>query len=572
MDFSKAKAGFFVSYHAYPYYPDFVSRDSAYLTTYDDEGPNSYLAYLSDLKAHYKQIPLIIGEFGVPSSWGVAHYSQSGMNHGGFSELEQGKTDIRLLKSVLSAGCAGGIQFSWIDEWFKRTWICDPFDFPVDDRVMWQNVAAAEQNFGLIGFRRNDFAYTDWETFASGSPVKNIKAGVDYAYFQMQLSLNQSFSNLDTLWLALDTYAPTLGEFKLPTGQTLPTGAEFLLRITNDAADLFVTEAYDLYGIWHKVSAPEQLYHSVATTGKPWKLVRWKNNQDNPSIQYIGHLQVNRLNLPVSSKDAVTFKEDKVSIRIPWTLLQFINPGHKRVMHDYRTTTGITEDTISDGISVSVLYKNQLLSTSQRFVWDNWNNFNNVESYKKDSYLYEKDQLKTFPGIFIPFTDSYQVKMNGINRITVSEGLLNNDLLVENDTAGAFVVSPPAHGFLALNYDGSFNYLPDVDYYGTDSFTYRAANAYQKSEPVTVNLQVIKDASLIGLVRLSPNPAEDYVTVRSAGKMTELRIYDANGNFIEKQALNTNEAQVSVSSLRSGLYLIYVKVGDEQLVQKLIIR
>jgi len=572
MDYTKAKAGFFISYHAYPYYPDFVSRDSAYVNVTDDQGPNSYLGYLSALKSYYKNIPLLIAEFGVPSSWGVAHYAQSGMNHGGEDELEQGKDNVRLLQTILEANCAGGMQFAWIDEWFKNTWICDPFDFPIDNRVMWQNVCSAEQNFGLIGFKRGDFSLLPWETFSVTSPVKEIKAGIDYSYFRMQLPLRESFSNLDTLWVALDTYAASLGETKLITGQTIPTGAEFLLRITNDAADLFVTEAYDLYGDWHHVSAPEQLYHSIATSGKPWKLVRWKNNQANPDIQYIGHMQVNRLNLPPSSKDAVTFKNDTVNIKIPWTLLQFINPAYKEVMHDNRATTTVTEDTISDGISVSVLYKNQLMNTSTRFNWDSWNNFNNVVSYKKDSYIYEKDQLKTMPGIYVANTDDYQVNMNALNQVSAADGVLCNDLLIENDPAEVSVVSPPKHGFLSLATDGSFVYVPDVDFAGVDTFTYRAANAYQSSEPATVSLTVNANNSLIGLVRLSPNPAHDTVNIRSAGVMTELLIYDSKGAFVLQEALNETETQLNVSTFHAGLYLLRIKVGDEELVQKLIVK
>jgi hypothetical protein len=46
----------------------------------------------------------------------------------------------------------GGIQFSWIDEWLKRTWITDPIDNIAESRILWHNVAAAEQNYGLVSF------------------------------------------------------------------------------------------------------------------------------------------------------------------------------------------------------------------------------------------------------------------------------------------------------------------------------------------------------------------------------------------------------------------------------------
>lgn len=40
------------------------------------------------------------------------------------------------------------MQFAWIDEWFKRTWITDPIDYLGERRPLWHNATAAEQNFG----------------------------------------------------------------------------------------------------------------------------------------------------------------------------------------------------------------------------------------------------------------------------------------------------------------------------------------------------------------------------------------------------------------------------------------
>ncbi len=102
------------------------------------------MGYLNALKQHYNKVPLIIAEFGASSAWGVAHYAQNGIHHGGADEQEQGRHNIRLLRNILTAGCGGGIQFALMDEWFKRTWITDPLDNDVERRVLWHNVTAAE--------------------------------------------------------------------------------------------------------------------------------------------------------------------------------------------------------------------------------------------------------------------------------------------------------------------------------------------------------------------------------------------------------------------------------------------
>jgi hypothetical protein len=65
--------------------------------------------------------------------------------------------------------------------------------------------------------------------------------------------------------------------------------------ITNHSCELYVTEAYDQFGKWHRLNLPGQLYRSVPSDGAPWKIVRFKNNYFEQEIQYIGHLSFKRL-------------------------------------------------------------------------------------------------------------------------------------------------------------------------------------------------------------------------------------------------------------------------------------
>ena len=50
---SSARGGDFATYHAYPYYPDFMNLDPGYARARDSEGPSNYIGYLRDLKAHH---------------------------------------------------------------------------------------------------------------------------------------------------------------------------------------------------------------------------------------------------------------------------------------------------------------------------------------------------------------------------------------------------------------------------------------------------------------------------------------------------------------------------------------
>ncbi|MHA1939038.1 MAG: Ig-like domain-containing protein, partial [Candidatus Thorarchaeota archaeon] len=52
-------------------------------------------------------------------------------------------------------------------------------------------------------------------------------------------------------------------------------------------------------------------------------------------------------------------------------------------------------------------------------------------------------------------------------------GILENDSDIDVDSLAAVLVDAPLHGSVVLNADGSLNYIPDADWYGTDYFTYQ---------------------------------------------------------------------------------------------------
>lgn len=105
-------SGIFASYHIYPYFPDYLSYVPEVSTFVDETGKvNTYREYLKRINNHHS-IPVIVSEFGVPSSRGMAGRDKhTGRNQGGMSEKEQGEAVVRCYKDIKSAGCAGGIVF-----------------------------------------------------------------------------------------------------------------------------------------------------------------------------------------------------------------------------------------------------------------------------------------------------------------------------------------------------------------------------------------------------------------------------------------------------------------------------
>lgn len=75
--------------------------------------------------------------------------------------------------------------------------------------------------------------------------------------------------------------------------------------------------------------------------------------------------------------------------------------------------------------------------------------------------------------------------------IEASLGVLENDQDAENDFLVAQPLSGCTNGIVSLNTDGSFIYIPNTGFVGTDGFTYRVFDGVSHSAPVSVGLQVL---------------------------------------------------------------------------------
>ncbi len=98
----------------------------------------------------------------------------------------------------------------------------------------------------------------------------------------------------------------------------------------------------------------------------------------------------------------------------------------------------------------------------------------------------------------VALTDAYETNEDTTLNVAAS-GVLGNDSDVEG-TALQAVLQPggdPLNGVLTLNADGSFSYVPDANFHGTDSFQYRASDGALVSTPptvVTITVRPINDA------------------------------------------------------------------------------
>ncbi|MHC1733387.1 MAG: choice-of-anchor D domain-containing protein [Bacteroidales bacterium] len=108
----------------------------------------------------------------------------------------------------------------------------------------------------------------------------------------------------------------------------------------------------------------------------------------------------------------------------------------------------------------------------------------------KNIFVLQK-MLTTVPTNPVANNDQYIASVNKSLVVPVESGVLQND----SDSGGlrltATLSSPPSHGTMTLNSDGSFTYIPDKNFVGEDSFTYIAQNGFLSSNIATIKIVVI---------------------------------------------------------------------------------
>ena len=361
--------GMFASYHIYPYYPDSLNYQEDYLEYTDDSGKvNTYEAYLEDLKLAHT-VPIIVAEFGIPTSRGMGHESVMGYNQGMVDETAQGAMLIDMLGSIENTKYAGGIVFTWQDEWFKRTWNNVMFDI-ADRRPYWSNIQTTEQCFGLLAFdpgKESMAAYVDgdvseWKntqpTVTTGQGKLYIKSDERYLYIMLDAG-NYDFEK-DTLLIPINTIADQGNLKAAQYNAEFDTAADFLIYINGkDNSHIYVDRYYDAFNYYFLESKKLSDIKAEENAGVKnsgmfdimrlcygYNLTVKGTNQVVPDKAYeTGKLRYGNGNPKAQEYKSLSdfyFKNGKLEIRIPWQLLNVMDPSGKQQISDFRKTQVIS--------------------------------------------------------------------------------------------------------------------------------------------------------------------------------------------------------------------------------------
>ncbi|MCP4111750.1 MAG: tandem-95 repeat protein [Desulfobacteraceae bacterium] len=133
--------------------------------------------------------------------------------------------------------------------------------------------------------------------------------------------------------------------------------------------------------------------------------------------------------------------------------------------------------------------------------------------------------------------ETYSTEEDTELTVTALKGVLANDSSPENNPLTALKITDPANGSVTFNSDGSFVYIPTPDYYGSDSFSYKASDGTVESDVAAVTIII--------------NPVNDAPVLDNSGKM----ILDP-----------VNEDVPDDSNIGTLVSAIIVSAGDDPIV------
>ena len=86
------------------------------------------------------------------------------------------------------------------------------------------------------------------------------------------------------------------------------------------------------------------------------------------------------------------------------------------------------------------------------------------------------------------------------------------------------------------------------------------------------NTQGIVENAKQNNVKVYPNPAVNYVNIRSSEIMRKITVYNQFGQLVISQACNSEQAKISVNKLDFGIYSISIQTDTSVITKKLIIK
>ena len=403
----KLKTGIFASYNLYPSYTNM------------NENQDNIEEYVNELKNTHK-IPIIIGEYGVPSSRNSADFNTD-TNKGYINEQEQGEILVDTYRTINDANIAGSFIFELQDSWQRTSW--NTKELKILDRApYWSDAQDYSQNFGLIAFDPSqadsklypDEKIDEWKNKNIINKNEDISLSMrsdeKYLYFMLK---SENTINLDKqdIYVYLDI-TPNSGSTKSSQlNLNFDKPVDFIIEIKDrENAKVLVHEYYnyfslnqnkkeyqkrpDLISVQSDMDEFSPIY--IETSPRMYvedlkKIVESKKIETGKLV----HGNSNPLNENYNSASDFYVGNDYVEIRVPWSLLNFMDPSTKQIMDDiykYFSAKPMIINEINVGVTIKENEEIKEKLDSTKFKLNSWIKPNYHQRLKKSYYII-KDEL-----------------------------------------------------------------------------------------------------------------------------------------------------------------------------------
>ncbi|WP_245665154.1 hypothetical protein [Actinoplanes subtropicus] len=338
-------AGTFASYHAFPYYPDFLQREP------DLRNGDPYAAYLNALHEHHATMPTMITEFGVPSSLGSAHSGPLGRDQGEHSEAEAMRIDGELLREIKEEGMAGGFLFEWADEWYRLAWNTITHQ-DASRRQLWHDPLTNEQHFGLLATDPGPLGESSTLLDTDGAwPARQVRATIDESYLHLDIKLGNSPPG--SLQIGFDVL-PSLTGTPMPGSADRRPDAVFALNLIGQTGQAYVRDQLDPLPL--DADVPDAQRGPAPPGWRPFELLTDPAKPiqlQNAGLLRSGDFDTDSLALWHLDKDHLT-------VRVPWALLAFADPSSREIgvprsgKLTFQTSPGVRVSFVASGTDQAV--------------------------------------------------------------------------------------------------------------------------------------------------------------------------------------------------------------------------
>ena len=376
--------GTFASYHVYPYYPDFLQYQPSLQHFVFDGHYDPYAAYVRALQHHHQGVmPVMISEFGVPSSLGSAHPGTLGRGQGDHTEKQAMRMDAQMLREMPNLGMAGAFIFEWTDEWYKKTWNTQLHQLPLGRLQLWHDSFTNEQYFGLVatdplgtGPGPAVIYRNAGEGTSGAGNVSHVMAWTDESYIHLSVVFARRTGR--TVTVGLDTVPGITGppppgsgdrtaDYALVLDLTRRTGQTWVrVRLDPDPID------YAPIPVTSRPAARDGWRQLELVMDKPWWLPV-THRHTAMEFSNVGLLRYGYWTPGQSSYDSLALWHldgATLDLRIPWAMTGMSDPSSHQALIPQG---GFRASSVTiPGIGITISSDGGSVQNTGTVRWDNW--------------------------------------------------------------------------------------------------------------------------------------------------------------------------------------------------------